>query len=52
MRRERAWQSTSALLKCQNTLKGEEAGCGRVGEVVEVHRFRRVERLRPEEREE
>ena len=52
MRREGVWQLTFALLLCHNTLKGEKAGCERVGEVVELHRCRRVERLRPEEREE
>lgn len=51
MRREGVWQLTFALLLCHNTLKGEKAGCERVGEVVELHRCRRVERLRPEERE-
>ena len=51
MRREGVWQLTFALLLCHNTLKGEKAGCERVGEVVELHRCGRVERLRPEERE-
>ena len=46
MRREGVWQLTFALLLCHNTLKGEKAGCERVGEVVELHRCRRVERLR------